>query len=160
MSDALRPRGLQHTRLPCPSPPPGVYSNSCPLSQWCHPTISSSVTPFPPCPQSLQHQSLFQWVDSLYQMAKGLELQYYISDIRRTEYCSQASSVHVIHFSTCTHTHVCTHAHTHTHTHTHNTHMLLPTYLWVLTGPLSLGLCSTVSSSRYTHPTLNFPPTN
>ena len=40
------PHGLQHTRLPCPSPTPGVYSNSCPLSRWCHPTISSSVVPF------------------------------------------------------------------------------------------------------------------
>ena len=46
MSDSLRPRGLQHTRLPCPSPTPGVYSNSCPLSWWCHPTISFSVIPF------------------------------------------------------------------------------------------------------------------
>ena len=42
----LRPHGLQHARLPCPSPTPGACSNSCPLSQWCHPTISSSVTPF------------------------------------------------------------------------------------------------------------------
>ena len=42
----LRPHGLQHTRPPCPSPAPRVYSNSCPLSQWCHPTISSSVIPF------------------------------------------------------------------------------------------------------------------
>ena len=50
MSDSLQPHGLQHTRLPCPSPSPGVSSNSCPLSQWCHPTISSSVTLF--CPQS------------------------------------------------------------------------------------------------------------
>ena len=40
-SRSLRPHGLQHTRPPCPSPTPGVYSNSCPLSQWCHPTISS-----------------------------------------------------------------------------------------------------------------------
>ena len=40
------PHGLQHARLPCPSPTPGVYSNSCPLSRWCHPTISSSVIPF------------------------------------------------------------------------------------------------------------------
>ena len=40
------PQELQHTRLPCPSPTPGVYSNSCPLSQWCHPTISSSAVPF------------------------------------------------------------------------------------------------------------------
>ena len=45
-SDSLRPRGLQHTRLPSPSPTPAVYSNSCPLSRWCHPTISSSVIPF------------------------------------------------------------------------------------------------------------------
>ena len=43
--------GLQHTRLPCPSPSPGVCSNSCPLSKWCHPTVSSSVVPFS-CPQS------------------------------------------------------------------------------------------------------------
>ena len=46
MSDSLRPHGLQHARPPCPSPTPGVYSNSCPLSQWCHPTISSSVVLF------------------------------------------------------------------------------------------------------------------
>ena len=46
VSDSLRPHGLQHTRPPCPSPTPGVYPNSCPLSQWCHPTISSSVVPF------------------------------------------------------------------------------------------------------------------
>ena len=46
MSDSLRPHGLQHTRPPCPSPTPGAYSNSCPLSRWCHPTISSSVIPF------------------------------------------------------------------------------------------------------------------
>jgi len=52
MSDSLWPHGLQHARPPCPSPSPGVYSNSCPLSQWCHPTISSSVVPFFSCPQS------------------------------------------------------------------------------------------------------------
>ena len=46
MSDSLWPHGLQHTRLPCPSLSPGVCSNSCPLSQWCHPIVSSSVTPF------------------------------------------------------------------------------------------------------------------
>ena len=46
MSNSLRPHGLQHTRPPCPSPTPGVYLNSCPLSRWCHPTISSSVVPF------------------------------------------------------------------------------------------------------------------
>ena len=46
MSDSLRPHGLQDARLPCPSPTPWAYSNSCPLSRWCHPTISSSVDPF------------------------------------------------------------------------------------------------------------------
>ena len=46
VSDSLRPHGLQHARPPCLSPTPGVYSNSCPLSWWCHPTISSSVIPF------------------------------------------------------------------------------------------------------------------
>ena len=46
MFDSLRPHGLQHARLLCPSPSPRVCSNSCPLSQWCHPTISSSVVPF------------------------------------------------------------------------------------------------------------------
>ena len=45
-SHSLRPQRLQHSRLPCPSSPPGVYPNSCPLSHWCHPTISSSVVPF------------------------------------------------------------------------------------------------------------------
>ena len=46
MSNSLWPHGLQHARLSCPSPSPGAYSNSCPLSQWCHPTILSSVVPF------------------------------------------------------------------------------------------------------------------
>ena len=46
MSDSLQPHRLQHIRLPCPSPTPRAYSNSCPLSRWCHPTISSSVVPF------------------------------------------------------------------------------------------------------------------
>jgi len=49
----LRPHESQHTRPPCPSPTPGIHPNSCALSQWCHPTISSSVIPFSSCPQSL-----------------------------------------------------------------------------------------------------------
>ena len=53
VSDSLRPRESQHSRPPCPSPTPGVYSNSCPSSRWCHPTISSFVVPFSSCPQSL-----------------------------------------------------------------------------------------------------------
>ena len=51
-SNSLQPHRLQHARLPCPSPSPKACSNSCPLSQWCHPTILSSVTPFSSCPQS------------------------------------------------------------------------------------------------------------
>ena len=78
MSDPLRPHRLQHARLACPSPTPRAYSNSCPLSRWCHLTISSSVIPFSSCLRSfsalgsfpmsqgakvlqLQHQS-FQWI--------------------------------------------------------------------------------------------------
>ena len=53
------PHGLQHTRLPCPSPSPGAFSNSCPLSQWCHSTIFSSVILFSPCLQSLPASGSF-----------------------------------------------------------------------------------------------------
>ena len=59
-SHSLRPHGRQHTRLPCPSPTPRVYSNSCPLSQWCHPTISSSVIPFSSHLQSFPASGSFQ----------------------------------------------------------------------------------------------------
>ena len=59
VSDSLRPHESQHTRPPCPSPTPGVYSNSCPSSQWCHPAISSSVIPFSSCPQSLPESGSF-----------------------------------------------------------------------------------------------------
>ena len=67
--------GLQHTRPPCPSPTPGVYSNSCPLSWWCPPTISSSVIPFSSCLQSFPTKGPFRWVSSLHQVAKVLEFQ-------------------------------------------------------------------------------------
>ena len=59
VSYSLQPHGLQHTRPPCPSPTPGAYSNSCPLSQWCHPTISS-IVPFSSCPQSFPASGSFQ----------------------------------------------------------------------------------------------------
>ena len=59
MSDSLWLHGLQHSRPPCPSPTPGVYPNSCLLSQWCHPTISSSVIPFFSCPQSFPASGFF-----------------------------------------------------------------------------------------------------
>ena len=59
VSDALQPHELQHARPPCPSPTPGIYSNSCPLSQWCHPTILSSVIPFSSCLQSFPASGSF-----------------------------------------------------------------------------------------------------
>ena len=59
VSDSLPSHGLQHARPPCPSPTPGVYSNSCPSSQWCHPAIASSVIPFTSCPQSLPASGSF-----------------------------------------------------------------------------------------------------
>ena len=74
---SLSLHGLQHTRLPCPSLSPGVCSNSCPLSRWCHSTISSSVTPFYPLPSIFPRvrEGLFQWMAFLHQVAITLELQ-------------------------------------------------------------------------------------
>ena len=60
MSDSLRPHEPQRTRPPCPPPTPGVHPNSCPLSQWCHPTISFSVVPFSSYPQSFPASRSFQ----------------------------------------------------------------------------------------------------
>ena len=59
VSDSLRPHESQHTRPPCPSPTPGVHSDSHPSSWWCHPAISSSVIPFSSCPQSLPASESF-----------------------------------------------------------------------------------------------------
>ena len=59
MSDSLWPHESQHARPPCPSPSPGVHSNSCPSSRWCHPAISSPVVPFSSCPQSLPASESF-----------------------------------------------------------------------------------------------------
>ena len=60
MSDSLWPHKLQHSRLPCPLPNPGVCPNPCPLSQWCHPIISSSVVSFSSCPHSFPASGSFQ----------------------------------------------------------------------------------------------------
>ena len=60
VSDSLQPHGLQHARPPCPSPTPGIYSDSCPLSWWYHPTISSSVVPFSSSLQSFLASECFQ----------------------------------------------------------------------------------------------------
>ena len=75
VSDSLGPHGLQHTRPPHPSPTPRAYTNSCLLSQWCHPTISSSVIPPPPTLNLSQHQGLLKGVSSSHQVTKILEFQ-------------------------------------------------------------------------------------
>ena len=75
MSDSLWPHGLQHTRPSCPSPTPRACSNSCPLNQWCHPTMSSSVVPSSPAFNLSQHQDLFKWVSSSHEVAKVWEFQ-------------------------------------------------------------------------------------
>ena len=79
MSDSLRPHESQHARPPCPSPTPGVRSDSCPLSPWCHPAISSSVVPFSSCPKSLPASESFPWDNSLHVVAKvlGFQLQHH-----------------------------------------------------------------------------------
>ena len=59
VSDSSRPHESQRARPPCPAPTPGVHSNSCPLSRWCHPAISSSIIPFSSCPQSLPASGSF-----------------------------------------------------------------------------------------------------
>ena len=80
MSNSLQPHGLQHSRFLCRSPSPAACSNSCPLSQWCHSTISSSVVPSsPPAFYLSQHQDLFQWVISSHQVAKVRSFSFSIS---------------------------------------------------------------------------------
>ena len=76
MSDSLWPHGLQHTRLPCPSPAPGPYSNSCPLSRDAIKPSHPLSSPSPPAFNLSRHQGLFKWVSSLDQVAKVLEFQF------------------------------------------------------------------------------------
>ena len=75
VSNSLQPHGLKHDRLPCPSPTPGTYSNSCPSHRRCHSTTSSSVVHSPPTCNLSQHQGLFQGVGSSHQVAKVVEFQ-------------------------------------------------------------------------------------
>ena len=76
ISNSLQCHGLLHARLFCPSlSSPGVCSNSCPLSRWCHPTISSSATPFSFAFNLSQHQGLFQWIGCSHQVVNVLEFQ-------------------------------------------------------------------------------------
>ena len=86
MSDSLRPNGLQHAKPPCPSPTPRVYSNACPLNQWCHPTISSSVTPLEGVTafNHSQHQGCFKWVSSSHDVAKECSNYYTTALISHT----------------------------------------------------------------------------
>ena len=85
MSDSLRPHESQHARPPSPSPTPGIYPNSCTLSQWCHPIISCSLFPSPPAFNLSQHQDLFKWVSSSHQVAKVLEFQLQLSPSMNTQ---------------------------------------------------------------------------
>ena len=79
VSDSLRPHESQHARPPCPSPTPGVHPNPCPLSRWCHPTISSSTVPSPPALNLSQDQGLFQWVSSLHRWPEYWSFSFNIS---------------------------------------------------------------------------------
>ena len=74
ISDSLQPHWLQHTRLPCSSMSPRICSDSCSLSRWCHPAISSSVSPFFSCPHSFPASGIYQWFYSSHRVAKVLEL--------------------------------------------------------------------------------------
>ena len=78
MSDSLWPHGLQHARLPCPSTP-RACSNSCPLSPWCHPTVSSSVIPFSSCLQSLPASGSFPMSQFLASVVKDWSFSFSIS---------------------------------------------------------------------------------
>ena len=82
MSDCLRPHGLQHARLLCPPLSPWVYSNSCPLIWWCHPTNSSCVALPPPVLSLPQHQGLFKGVDSCIRWPKYWSFSFSISPSR------------------------------------------------------------------------------
>ena len=79
VSNSLWPHVLSHARPPCPSPTPRVYSDSCPLSWWCHQIVSYSVISFSSCPQSFPDQGLFICVSLSHQVAKGLEFSFSIS---------------------------------------------------------------------------------
>ena len=101
VSDSLRPHGLQHARFPCPLPTHGSCSNSCPLSQWCHPTISSSVVPFSSSFNLSQHQNLFQWVSSSHQVAEllvfKLQHQSFHTSVENVIYTQTHAYTHIHH---------------------------------------------------------------
>ena len=75
VSDSLRPHGLQHARLPCPSPSPGACSTSCPLCRWCHSVIASSIVPFSSCLQSFPASGSFPMSQFFASNGQSMELQ-------------------------------------------------------------------------------------
>ena len=81
VSDSLRPHEPQYVRPPSPSPTPGVYPNSCPLSPWCHLTSHPLLTPSPPAFNLSQHQGLFKWVSFSHQVAKYWSFSFSISPV-------------------------------------------------------------------------------
>ena len=86
VSDSLQPHELQHARPPCPSPSPGVHSDSRPSSPWCYPAISSSVVPSPCATNPSQHQSLFQWVNCSHEVAKVLVYIMTFEELRKIKF--------------------------------------------------------------------------
>ena len=133
VSDSLQPHGLQRARLPCPSPSPRSCSNSCPSSQWCHPTISSSVIPFASCLHSfpasgsfLMSQLLASGGQSIGVSASASVLPMNIQGwfpLGLTTYMYIHVNIYLQHkykFVQCLALHFhYTHTHTHTHTYTH-----------------------------------------
>jgi len=123
VSDSLRQHGLQHPRLPCPSPTPKNYSKSCPSLRWCHPTISSSVVPLSSCPQSFPASGSFQisWFFASVQFSRSImsntlpshELQHarppcpsptprvHPNPCPSSQWCHPATSSFVVPFSSC-----------------------------------------------------------
>ena len=95
VSDSLQPRESQHTRPPCPSPTPGVYSNSCSSSRWCHPAISSSVIPFSSCPQSLSASGSFP----MSQLFAWGGQSIYCYRVFKFIKCLSKSKLNILHFS-------------------------------------------------------------
>ena len=102
VSNSLQPHGLQHTRPPCPSPTPGVYSNSCPLSRWCHLTISSSVIPFSSPLQSFPASGSFQmswvwfplgWTGWISLQSKGLSRVFSNTTVQKHQFFSAQLSL-------------------------------------------------------------------
>ena len=79
MSDSLRPHGLQHARLPCPSPTPGACPNSCPSSRLCHSPSHPLLSPSPSAFGLAQHQGLFKWVSFSHQVGKVLEFELFLA---------------------------------------------------------------------------------